>query len=418
MVALPFFLLALLCLLWARTRTWWLLGSVACFFVSGWIYNSSLILYPLVFGSFVWLHRRQLSRSVVVCASVALIACWATLFLTFAPTNRSRSYTTIFVNPNVQAEISRPVHLLALEGKPLWLSRLLNNKVTVWGWTVLEKYLSVWNPTFLFFRGDSNAWHNLNHIHLGNLNLFSVPFVGVALVFAWRQRKHLTATERWLVVLFFLTPLPSAISVDSPITNRLMEFHVLWEVMAAWGAYMWWQKIKRQPLITQAAWYVTWFGYVVLALWGISKYFMLYNLDLPEAWQPYTPELVRRAQQYISQVNAVVISPEIDMAYLPFVFYTRFAPKEFQRTAQWKIETFHEHATAFGPYVVGHLSDVVFPDDSSGNNDKRQVLVITTPSDHMLDQYARMTLMDTVVDRENRPLYFLYMYHPPQSAMQ
>ncbi len=222
----------------------WFILSLVAYGLSCWFYNVPWLLLPLVFGvwSFIdWFHQRGSIRSkllaLIAVGLVALSVGWI-----LSGVNASRSGTTVFSNPELIEESQTLVHAGLVGGLPSIIARGAQYKLVLAIVKIGQGYLASFSPTYLFFTGDGNAWHNLQSIQLGNMNPVLLVWIGIGLWGVISQLKQ--KSHQLLLSYLLLSPVLSAVTVDAPITNRLLDFHVALIIVAAVGLSWLWERTK------------------------------------------------------------------------------------------------------------------------------------------------------------------------------
>ncbi|PIP52294.1 hypothetical protein COX09_02395, partial [Candidatus Beckwithbacteria bacterium CG23_combo_of_CG06-09_8_20_14_all_47_9] len=235
-VALTLTALSYLFLLWSKRNPRWLVASVLTMVVSFFIYNSSLIVAPLIFTSYLIWNRHdyyQCKLYFIFNLTILFVTVFGYIGLT-ASVNQAKINTTLFSRPEIIEQVNNNTHYLHSAGLPLPLARIFSNKPLFVSFYLVKNYLSSFNPVYLFATGDNNPWHSLENINMGNLNLVLLPLFLTGIYQLIRSR-HKKINVKFLALLLLISPLPNMISVNAPVTNRLMEFHLGVELISVYG---------------------------------------------------------------------------------------------------------------------------------------------------------------------------------------
>ena len=125
-----------------------------------------------------------------------------------------------------------------------------------------DAYLSHFNPTFLFTRGDANGRHH-GGAH-GQLYLWDLPLLLVGLVLVGRRwrRPAMQAIGGWLLI----GPLPATFAIDAPHALRTLVMLPAWYLVAVVGLLPLWRWLRRHG-----------YGWDWLLLLAFSVTFYLYT---------------------------------------------------------------------------------------------------------------------------------------------
>lgn len=304
-----------------------LILSLGLFGLSVWFYNTAVVVYPLLFIGWWWyLQRRGVDRSrrAWVVGLIAMVVIGLGSLLLQGGLVESRSRTSLWGAQELIDVHQSRLHRFWSAGVPLY------PMFTVWergfqlGHQMVGNYVASLNPDFYFFTGGNNVWHNLSNISFGDSNLALIPFVFLGLVYLWRERHSPGAFFGllWLVV----APIPSALTVDVPNVNRLLEVHFLLLLFAGVGFF-------QAPALMQAR-LARWLRvggvvvFTVVLVEFVLRYFLVFNTTMANAWYPEVPELMHTVQAVQGEYDAVYVGTEIPMAYVYYLFYTHYQPTQ------------------------------------------------------------------------------------------
>ena len=350
-IGLTFSIAVVLSLLKARKHNIWLIPALILSVVSFFFYNAPLILLPFMFLIFFAIFFKEFARSNIflrIGGGLLFIVLAMFSILTLGGVNKSRINTTVFTNLNTYA-IAEHVHYLHVAGVPFQAARIFMNKGTMIIIGVLRGYFSAFNLQYLFVGGNSSPWHSLENIFLGNENLFILPLSAIGL-FAIAYRAYKKSREAWFFLLFLaVSPIANAVTIDVPSINRLMDFHFLLLVGAAYGVEVLLSLPRKKNLYNL-------FGKLMLAGYALHfvffavMYTYLYPKNLHLLWYSKVPDVVKLVQEKIHEVDAVYVTENIDLGYIYFAFYSKYDPKLFQQEADWYEHGFSKVAS-FGKYI-------------------------------------------------------------------
>lgn len=131
-----------------------------------------------------------------------------------------------------------------------------------------DAYLSHFNPTFLFTRGDASGLHRGgDHAHL---YLWDLPLLLVGLVIVGRRwrRPAMQAIGGWLLI----GPLPATFAIDAPHAIRTLVMLPAWYLAAVVGLLPLWRWLRRHGY----GW-----DWLLLLVFSVTFYLYTYHHHYP-----------------------------------------------------------------------------------------------------------------------------------------
>lgn len=333
MVGLLLSLVALSSWLRGMKRPKWLLLSIVSYGISCWFYNVPWLLLPLVFGIWSlieWLHHKSRLRSKLL-ALLGIGIVMVSVGWLLSGVNASRNGTTVFSNPELVTASQTLIHAGLVGGLPSIISRVAQYKLVLAVVKIGQGYVASFSPTYLFFTGDGNAWHNLQSIQLGNMNPVLLIWISLGLWLVISQVKQ--KSHQLLLSYVLLSPLLSAVTVDAPITNRLLDFHISLTLLAAVGLG-WLLDRAKQNQWAKRVLVVTAFVYIGFVALFVERYYFIFNQVLHPFWNPGVRTLVQEVQVRQSEYDQIYITSDLELGYIFFAFYTPFEPTQFAAEAE------------------------------------------------------------------------------------
>jgi len=342
-------LLSLLFFLYAKNGKKYYFLSLIFFILSFFFYNISqlLVLPILVIATAIYRKKRDLRSDLVF---LFLIILSVSAVLVFLSTNtKNRVETTIFSSQSKDLESINKARLsLHEEGFSPIFSRLLFGPEAHLVEIAAKNYLAAFNPVYLFSSGGNNAWHNLSGIGLGNIN----PITGILfLIGLFQLLKVRNNMSLFLIGYLLLAPIPDAMTIDAPVTNRLLDLHFAILLIASFGIFYLLQHSKRLFINFCFLFSIFYFQF-------IARYYLLHSHTLDPQWGEGTKEMATILKDSQSKYDRIYISdagisPTI---YSSILFYSEYDPEKLQREANWFRGNDFHYAVNFSPYELTHLS--------------------------------------------------------------
>lgn len=233
--------------------------------------------------------------------------------------------------------------------KNLLIERVLHTKYLGGFYQIGQNYINSFSPTFLFDKGGEKLVHNIGYF--GNFYLFDVLllFVGFAGLF-WNKEKFLPMLLSWLI----LSPIPSAVTRDSPNSTRLFTMMPLFVLISAYGAYQILLYLKNKSIKSFLIKGVLIFLFILNVAYFLDAYFVHLNTQRVRFWRYGNREAVNLSQQY-PNYNVIMRGPE-NFPYIYFLLYTKYDPIKFRK------EVTYYPPTSEGFYFVKSFGKYHFPE--------------------------------------------------------
>lgn len=319
-----------------RKQPKYLLLSSLAFSLTLYTYASARVFVPLFLLLLVFSFRHELRRTPNYSILSASLFLAAFLFL-----------TQYWLSPSGIAE-----SVDSLDTDPLEL---------------LLAYLSYFNPVFLFFRGDPIARHSV--VNFGQLHLFELATVPVGLFFTVREKQ---LRSRLLLAWLVLYPLPGALT-DASHALRTIIGAPLFALISAYGLYRLASRFKGRRYTVFAA------LATIIILWRVALYrewyFEKYPVYSAKAWQYGMKEAITYSTN--QPYDNIFISDSFFIPHMFVLFYTQYAPEDYQREALTSVGEgqFRYTDVSIGNYIItaaekmrystfGHDLLMVFPEEA------------------------------------------------------
>lgn len=303
--------------------------AILAFILSIFTYNAARLFVPLWLAYLGWRERRYLPLIIV-------LAVGSILFFIKPELNRF-SGISIF---NAQSGIAQRLEQKYAEssGRSLWIVRLLHNKPVEFAWDFSRRYLSHFDPGFLFFAGDPNR-PRYRVPDTGQLLWVLFPFV-ISGGYLMLKLGH------WpLLVWLLLAPLSGAITFETPSAIRSLFMVIPLAAIAALGLSR--AKIFWLPIVVVI-------GFNLAAY--LDAYFVHMPVHQPYEWQGGYKELVRRVNELMPDYDQALITDSRGTAYIYFLFYSQYDPVKWQARSREAVTS----ADKFGFTSIDNLDNLYF----------------------------------------------------------
>ena len=300
-------------------------------------YNLPLILLPMLFLGSTLIYRRQIkSKQIIILNFIAILLIGGIFLYATRAISAGKSTTTVVNNQELRDQALGTSYASLVAGVPSLISRVSNHRLLLAGWQMGKGYLSAFDFSYLFFLGDHNPWHNLRAIGVGDMNpVLVIPFL-LGLYFLCRNWKD---QKSQLLILYLLaSPIFSSLTIDAPITNRLLDLHVAILLISAVGISYLPKYLLRMGILI----------YLGFLLFFLLRYFSIYNFTLSESWQPGLGQMIKDVNKTAPAYEAIFVN-DVSLAYIHFAVGTPFQAADFVKEAQWYKDGF-EQVSQFQQY--------------------------------------------------------------------
>lgn len=209
-------------------------------------------------------------------------------------------------------------------------NRILYNKVTVGVRDVLYNYASFYSPQFLAINGDSN--YRFGFPSMAPMTLLEYVFIFIGIYYLF---KH---NERWryfLLALFFIAPIPAALSWGGLSLTRGLMVLVIGLILASYGIYHLALKFKGKKVLP----YIL--SFVVVAQSLLLYYSWDFYLNhypkralIIRSWQCGYKELGQYIKSNYSSTEKFYITRKHGQPYIYLLFYLEYPPEKYQKEAE------------------------------------------------------------------------------------
>ncbi len=277
-------------------------------------------------------------------------------------------------------------------------AKFFHNKAWSWGINFVGNYLSTFSPEFLFLKGDPNFRQSV--FEMGELYLAELFF----LFFGFYQflRKEKGRERNFLLLWFFLSPLPASLTSDgAKHATRLFVMLPVFQIFIAYGFYKAIILSKKINIVK-----VLWILLTGLLLANFIFYLHRYYVDYPHEssrWWNYGYKeafdyLKRNDQKY----EAIIISNNDSSPIIYFLFYYGFDPATFQKTKIERVSFRRIDSFKLGKYYFGGFDGNIINQRTQGKflTDKMIYMASAANFKDRIDQpdvsYENLRVMKTM----------------------
>lgn len=401
-------------LFWMTSGVWLSLfsvrkGALHCWFFSSLCFTAGLLTYHaarvfvpiwiicLLLGSYKKLGiKKTITHLVIFLVFTGSI--WVFIFLSPLGMARAEGVSVFSQQSGVKARLE--TSLIEPRNQPLFITRMLHNKVESFGRDIFSRYVSHFNPDFLFITGDPLR-PRYRAPEVAQLLLIMLPFYLVGLYF-------LVNKKLWPVLVFLLlAPLPAALSFETPSSVRAIYMVVpLSVVVALGGLWFIFRLNKWQFLFKRVVWLILLAGLVYNLGFYLDAYYVHAPVRQPYYWQYGYKDLVKRVRALMPFYARAKITDQRGTPYIFFLFYGKYDPKMWQSQVEGAIEP----AKAFNFLAIRRMDNLEFiADPCPAQLPEDDVLYVCTEEKHPeeLIKTGVVKIIDTIPFQDGQPAFVL-----------
>lgn len=419
---LTFHILALFFTLKAKNNPIYFLLAILAFVPSFFTYNLPLLLSPIIVLLMIFSYKESFlsikNRYKTVLFLLVFFVMIASFFLGFSSLTAGKSQVTILNNLDVKREISSTADNFFLSGANPTLRKIYTHEYFIITYKFAKNYFSTFDPNYLFFSGGKNPWHSLNNISVGNIDPTYLLLIIFAVIYLIRLRKNVLYPAFLFVAGYiFLSPIPNSLTIDAPVTNRLMDFHYALVIFASLGLYW---LIFKLPFETKAISVTIKSMAIILFFVGfgnfLTRYFYLHSRKMDINWHSGLRATMEKTAKIASQYDRIYFNKDdlnVTTPFTYFTFYHKYDPTKLQNDVVWIKDNDFHRVEEFDPYYIKKIDEKYLQERSESLKSAgvKNVLYITRiTGDSELDLSGNFIMIDKIQNFPNDPIWGIYSY--------
>lgn len=340
--------------LWAflkglRENCRWLLISAIIFGLNFYAYHSLRVFSPLLSLILIFLYRKELLikwKYTLIATLIVFIILIPFISIATSISGLMRfKGTSIFFLPEPLEESTNRID----EDKKInqeILGNIFHNRSIVYLKVIMENYLSHFKPEFLFFDADVPTHHAPD---IGLLYLWDLPFIllGVYYLFKKDYGRPTIILASW----FLFGPIASSFTWGVPNSLRTEVILPTYQIFTALGIYFTYLTLKSISKI-----FVKLLRAVICLLflfnfsYYLHQYYVHLNRDFAKDWNYGRKEAVEYVSQLADSYQKIIVSPNLDQAYMHFLYYLKYDPNKYLAEGGTVSGGFREQRNKIGKY--------------------------------------------------------------------
>lgn len=249
------------------------------------------------------------------------------------------SQVNIFNNFETKFYIGQERQEDGLSHSPVYVSRIVHNKLTNFSRIFLDNYLNYFSGDFLFTKGGLPIWYSVPR--MGLMYVFELPFLLFGIYMLLNNKNRM---QRLPILWLIIAPIVAAITMDDiPNINRAIVMVPALEIIVAVGIFNAVNHLQKKKLF-----YV---GLATLLFLGNVFYFghqYFVNAPMHDNWYRSDgfSKMMEIVNQNYTKYDAVVMSKTEGGIYPLVLFFSKYNPKTYQEEGSSKSNDY----TGFGKF--------------------------------------------------------------------
>lgn len=297
------------------------------FVLSIFTYQTYRVFLPVSFVLLFAIYFKKLAKKRRKNAALLVLGAIAIVYLSFVPAKsrtRAQDFSLLTNEPKLLEQFTED----SIAETPLLVTRAFHNKLTASGLGFAERYLSYFDPTFLFARtSPTTERHTIPDI--GLLYLFEGVFFVLGVLYLF---KLVDKNDRWVpLAILAASPVAASMVVEPRSAIRTIVIVYAYALLVGLGIYVATniKKFSSLALFVVGAFYLANFSFFA------HQYFVHKTYHNPWYSDVGLKEMVQFVNQNKDDYSAVVMSRG---HYIPYLFYNRVAPREFIENSEFASE--------------------------------------------------------------------------------
>ena len=290
-------------------------------------YHSQRIVAPLTLLALTLRHRKELflktnTKYLIIAATVGFLITLPTLSVATTPGFLARA-----TGLNIFSTVRRTPSGTLDEVRGL-SSFFVNNRMFLSSKEFLALYLAYYSPRNMFVLGDYGLRSSFPDLSTFFMWQFPFYIYGAYLFF---KEKMLGELRSIVLTLFFIAPIPAAVTIDPYTTIRSIPLVIPQLIFIAFAIVYAFEKIKDKK-----SKYFFYISFVVILIYSIAKLYssviIINELYRAQAWNYGWEEVVDVITTRLDPKIPIVIDNAREDGYIQLLFFLKYDPATYQKS--------------------------------------------------------------------------------------
>ena len=291
-------------------------------------YQSEKIFIPLLLIGMFFIFKEEIlsmKKKIFLPSVLSLILISPFLKATFEPNALIRFSGTNIFKANEARFIEQSKKLQEATSEGDLIGKIIYNRRLVSLQLFSEGYLSHFDPVWLF-TNSSGGLHKIPNI--GLLYVWEIPFILLG-IYLLIKNNFYKKTKKLIFLWFLISPIPAALTTDTPHALRTFIFLPIWQIFSAIGLVGSVKIFEKYSKVLPYA-----FSIVVLfsLLYLYKQYFYVFPKEQSASFQFSLSQTIPFVLEKEGSYKKIVFANHdaLFQSYMFFLFYSKYDPKLYQ----------------------------------------------------------------------------------------
>ena len=292
------------------------------FSVSMHTYNSYRIFVPLVLLSYLVFFAKKLplkSKEFFVALSIGLVSVFVIFFQLKSGDALARYEKLKILSPNAVYQIGEKRILSTL---PISISRLVYNRPVFFTTQVIKNYLSYFTPQFI--NQSRGAQYQFA---IPGQSLLGYPVLILVLFGIWFAFSHTSILSKFLLAIFFCSPLAAALTMDPPQAIRPSTWLVTIPIFAVFGLDL---VLSYSKKYSKTLLVIIILSIVCSSNLFLYRYWTSYLAKYSQSWQYGYKEVFEYIESNKKDYSNIFVTKKYGEPHIFYAFYSKLNPLVLQ----------------------------------------------------------------------------------------
>lgn len=302
---------------------------VIFFSLSLYTYHSTRLIAPLL-ALFLFIQNKKIlfspknfKKIIYLCLFGIIIS--TPVFISFLKNGGTTRFGGVGLMAD-QGPLWRANELINQHGNTHLINRIIHNKRILYSLSWLEKYLSHFDPNFLFIKGDEVPRSNLPF--LGQLYLIELPFLLIGFITLFKSTNH--KLKQLIFAWLLIAPIASSLTFQAPSALRSLTLVVPLTFTVAYGLKQTMPYFSKNRIIQKTAICLLTLIYIYNIVFFLNSYINLYPNLSPTAWQYGFDKIIPFVNDNKDKYDNIYFTDSYDQPYILYLFYSKYPPQLIQ----------------------------------------------------------------------------------------
>ncbi|OIP82669.1 hypothetical protein AUK04_04305 [Candidatus Roizmanbacteria bacterium CG2_30_33_16] len=391
--------------------------SIVFLMLSMFSYNLGRIVSPILLSIFFLiniLNSQKLNKKLFLIPLLIILLAFYLIFKQSSLSLSSRmQYVGIFgANKGLALEIDE----FRGHDKNNLKSRLLHNKLTFTGITLLGNYLSHFSTDFLLNYKDHG---NVSESHTPLLFMILLPFYYTGILFGFKElfKKSPKEKRSQIFILLFvllIAPLPSTITEGAPSSKRSLAMHGFIELFTAFGLVTTFSLLKHKLKSNKLIVFIIGVLFAINVGTFLYFFYWIYPKQYGYMYAVRENKICEVIKAKYQQYDQFIFSRRIDgVPYIFPLFCLQFPPEKYWQTRQSRFVDGWHYIDAFDKFQFVDVVDEKIFDKLAPNNkialftneeEKKTILPLLIEK-KLISPDQQLIMTKSLINNPKLPLY-------------